>query len=126
MSRQWADASLDVADDEAHQLLEEWAAWAREPMGGFGNSGLEGYMREKLDHAHDSAEMTPRIERAEKALAMVKAQNRIWLKVIKKYYLARRGPAEIASELRMTHGYVRDLLKSGKNCFWSYYLEIKG
>jgi hypothetical protein len=122
----WIDAGLDVVheNDEAHQLLEEWAIWAREPMAGDSGGG-DGYMREKLDQAHDSAEMTDRIANAEKALARLGQKNRIWLKILKKYYLARKGEAEIASGMRLTEGYTRNLLKEGRFYFWRLYLEIK-
>ena len=73
-------------------------------------------MRERLDRANDSAEMTPSIEVVEKALAQVKSERRDYLRVIKRYYLSRRNEIEIASEWNRSANRVRDLLKQAKAC----------
>lgn len=123
--RQFRHGDLPLVKDAAHELLEEWAAWAREPIPGM-SSGAEGYLREKLDQTHDSAEMTTRVELAEKALARLREDDRRGLKVLKRFYLARKGESEIAAGMSTTLANIKATLRQAKARFWWHFLDLSG
>ena len=80
---------------DLNKRLERWADWARSPsMGGVGGSA--GYMRERLDKAADSFEMTDEIAATERAIARTKLQRKLYWKIIQRYYLGRLSLMEIA------------------------------
>jgi len=80
---------------ELDNRLERWAAWARGPPIGSATTA-EGYLRERLDTAADSDELTQEIMLTEKAVARTKLERKEYWRVIARYYLGRLSFIEIA------------------------------
>jgi len=83
--------------DEIHERLVTWAQWARcaEP----GREGTsEGYLRERLDPAHDG-EPTPEIQETERAVATMKLARPDYWRYFAGFYLT---PPEGRSEYEVS------------------------
>lgn len=109
---------------ELEQRLERWADWARSPSPGACN-GAEGYLRERLDSCHDSAEMSAEIEITERAVARTKKQHPKYTRIIKRYYLGRRNTMEIASEFGVPEAYVIRNLENARSCIHEHICEVE-
>ena len=82
-------------------------------------------MRERLDHAHDSAEMTPEIAITERAAARVKNHHRKCWRVFSRYYLGRLGEVEIAALLNRPEQVVKSQLNTARSCIHGYIMELE-
>jgi len=101
-----------LTSKELDQRLDRWASWARGPSVG-STSGAVGYMRERLDRAADSAEMTKEIEITEQAIARTKMEDKAYWRVIARYYLDHLSFVEISMQFRASeHGIKRLLLQA--------------
>lgn len=106
----WSAPLLDSVELDAR--LDDWARWARSPAPGSSN-GSAGYLKERLDQAADSAEMTDEIAITERAVAKTKAESRMHWRVISRYYLGRLSEVEIGLDLQRSHDQVKvDLLRA--------------
>ena len=85
----------DLDSDELDERLERWALWARGPSIG-SVSTAEGYLKERLDMAADSAEMTDEIMVTERAIARTKMEDKAYWRVISRWYLGRLSFIEIS------------------------------
>lgn len=109
---------------ELEHRLERWADWARSPAVGSCN-GSEGYMRERLDKAADSAEMTDEIAVTERAVARAKNQQKAYWQIISRYYLGRLSIMEIAALLRCNEDGLKRLLEQAKACVHEHIVELE-
>lgn len=84
---------------EIHLLMLAWGRWARCPAPGAEGTAA-GYLRQRLDHAHDG-EPTPEIELTEKAVAKMRAARPDYWSVVARYYLnpSQLSESEIADEV---------------------------
>ena len=104
---QWNELKPNEIGDS---LLCEWALWNRDGHGGVSSS--EGYLRERLDQAHDG-NPPDEVERTEKILAKLRLEG--WFqthwRVIKHYYLGGKSVEETYRSIERTEGFTRLLLK---------------
>lgn len=110
-----AEAAVIHTSKELEQRLERWADWARSPVIGSG-TGAIGYLRERLDRAADSWELTDEIAITERAVARTKLSNKAYWRVIAKYYLGRLSYIEIAMDYHVSEASVRELLDNAMSC----------
>ena len=113
------------AEKTIEERLEDWAHWAREPsVGGVANA--EGYFRERMDRAHDSAELTDAIANVERAVARAKMQEVAYWRVIARYYLGRMAEIEIAGFFGCSEGDIKQLLHEARAVVESHLRRLEG
>lgn len=105
--------TMPAEEKTIEERLEEWAHWARGPAAG-GLVSAEGYFRERIDRAHDSAELTDAVENVERAVARAKMQDAAYWRVIARYYLGRMSEIEIAGFFGASEGGIKRLLDEAK------------
>lgn len=95
-----------VRDDKwVHNLCVEWANWARCAEIGL-VSLSEGYMRERLDKAHDT-EPSQLVALADKAIARMFVKRPDYGRVFKRYYLNPTELSEYEIGLQVGHNEAR-------------------
>jgi len=102
-----------LTSEELDQRMDRWASWARGPPVGAASSAV-GYLRERLDQAADSAEMTPEIQITEQAIARTKMEEKAYWRVIAKYYLGGLAAVEISHFYSTSEGGIKRLLLQAK------------
>jgi hypothetical protein len=88
-------------DGWLHARLSRWAAWARCPMPGAEGTAI-GYLRERLDHAHDT-QPTEEIAVTDKAVAQMRVKRKDYWRVFADFYLNPGEPSEY--EIARQHNY---------------------
>lgn len=114
---------LDVSHDWPHDRLIDWGLWARCPSPGEGSTA-EGYLRERLDHSHDS-EPTLEISVTDKAVAQVRIQRRDHYRHLARYYMSDRSEYEISQELRQSIERVTTMLRQARFLVGHIILQIE-
>ena len=97
---------------QAHKRLLAWGLWARCPAPGE-CSTAEGYMRERLDHAH-IGEPTDEVAATDRAVAQVRIDRRDYYRVLARYYMTDRSEYEISQELRQPIERVTAVLRQAR------------
>ena len=99
---------------DIHERCLRWGSWARCAQPGAEGTS-EGYLRERLDHAHES-EPSPEVAETEKAVAKMAVQRADYYRAFKRYYLnpTQLSEDEIADELRMSLERVNAMLRQAR------------
>lgn len=94
--------------DWLHERLCRWADWARCPEPGHVGTS-EGYMRERLDHAHEG-EPTAEIEITDKAVGRMRVSRPDYWPVFARFYL---NPAALSTyEISLQIGHHEERVKA--------------
>ncbi len=110
---------------ELDERLERWANWARSPSMGSVNS-VSGYLKERLDQAADSYEMTDEIAITERAMARVKLEEKAYWRVIARYYLGRLSCIEISLQFFTSEHGIKLLLLEAKSRVGEHIATLDG
>ena len=78
---------------DIHDRCLAWGAWARCVLPGESTTA-EGYLRERLDHAHEGIP-SPEVAQTERAVARMKVSRKAYWPVFARYYL---NPTELSEE----------------------------
>ena len=113
-----------LSSKELDERLERWADWARGPPVGSIRSA-EGVMREYVDAAADSAEMTVDISITERALARTKMEDKAYWRVISRYYLGRQPLIFIAGYFHVSEHNIKRLFDEAKGRIGWHIFEIE-
>lgn len=98
------------ARKELHERMDRWASWARSPENRpTAPSDVAGYLKERLDQAHDSAEFTKEIENTERAVARTWLEDKAYKRIIKCYWLGRLSFIEIAMKYHTSESGTKQL-----------------
>jgi hypothetical protein len=116
-------ASEIAAKEWPHDRLERWGKWARCAALGE-SSDAAGYLRERLDHAHDT-EPTAEIAITDRAVAKVKVARRDYWRVLGRYYLSDRSEYEIALEIGHNIGRVTAMLRQSRMLIGFHILQLE-
>jgi len=111
-----------LSTKELDQRLERWANWARSPSMG-APIGVVGYLKERLDIAHDSDEMTDEIAVTERAVARAKLEEKAYWRVLARYYLGRLSIVEIALFFHTSEDGLKRLFLEAKGCVSKHIYE---
>ena len=111
---------------EIHDRCVRWGAWARCAQPG-AEGTAEGYLRERIDHAHDS-EPTEEIVETEKAVAKMRAQRADYWSAFARYYLnpTALSEEEIAHELGRRIDLINAQLRQARILVGFYLLQSSG
>ena len=85
----------------------------------------EGYMREYVDPAADSDEMTEEIAVTERAIARTKMEDKAYWRVIARYYLGRLSLIEIALFFHVAEDGLKRLFEQAKSRISNHILDIE-
>lgn len=108
-----AAVAAEVEDrDWPNKRLLDWGRWARCAVPGDGSSA-EGYLRERLDHAHDTG-ATAEIAETDRAVARVKVSRKDYWKVLARYYMTDLSEYEISLEIGHNIDRVSAMLRQAK------------
>ena len=82
-------------------------------------------MRERLDTAHDSDEMTDEIAITERAIARAKMDDKAYWRVLARYYLGRQVIWEIAMFYHTSEDGLNRLFLEAKGCVAQHIYDIE-
>jgi len=116
--------SAALSSKELDERLERWANWARSPSMGAPLS-VVGYLKERLDIAHDSAEMTDEMVVTERAVARTKMEDKAYWRVLARYYLGRLSIVEIALFFHTSEDGLNRLFLEAKGKVASHIYDIE-
>ena len=119
-----AESAALLSTKELDQRLERWANWARSPSMG-APIGVVGYLKERLDIAHDSDEMTTEIAITERAVARAKLEEKAYWRVLARYYLGRLSIVEIAMFFHTSEDGTKQLFLEAKGCVAGHIYDIE-
>jgi hypothetical protein len=88
-------------------------------------SGVVGYLKERLDKAVDSAEMTDEIAITERAMARAKLDNKAYWRILARYYLGLLSIIEISLFYHTTESSTKQLFLEAKGKVAEHIVEIE-
>ena len=102
-----------------HELLREWAPWAREDAEG----GASWAIKPRVERGYHG-DPPDRVMLVDKIVARMRAEHHSYYRVIARYYLDGLLPWQMETELRQTPGWIRTMLLAGCGLVELRYKEV--